>query len=76
VGLHRGSRTSDRAHRVTQSEAEEVIFNNPLLISMAEKVGARERRFLALGNTKKARGLTAIVALRKDATLIRVISAR
>jgi len=69
-------RKSEVKHRVTQSEAEEVFFNNPLLISTDEKVGARERRFLALGKTQKARGLTVVFTLRKDATLIRVISIR
>ena len=79
VGFERDAgnqRKSEVEHRVTQSEAEEVFFNNPLLISMDEKVGAQERRFLALGKTQKARGLTVIFTLRKDATLIRVISAR
>jgi hypothetical protein len=37
VGFERDAgnqRKSEVEHRVTQSEAEEVFFNNPLLISM------------------------------------------
>jgi len=63
-------------HRVTQSEAEEIFFNKPLLISMIETHGTQERRFLALGKNQKARRLTVVFTLRQDATLIRVISAR
>ena len=70
------ARKSEVKHRVTQSEAEEIFFNKPLLVSMNEKVGTPERRFLALGKTQKARGLTVVFTLRKDATLIRIISAR
>ena len=63
-------------HRVTQSEAEEIFFNKPLLISMNDTYGTQERRFVALGKTQKARGLTVVFTFRQDATLIRVISAR
>jgi uncharacterized DUF497 family protein len=70
------ARKSEFKHRVTQSEAEEIFFNKPLLVSMNEKVGTLERRFLVLGKTQKARGLTVVFTLRKDATLIRIIAAR
>jgi uncharacterized DUF497 family protein len=70
------ARKGEVKHRVTQSEAEEIFFNKPLLISMIETHGTQERRFLALGKTQKARGLTVVFTLRQDATLIRVISAR
>ena len=69
------ARKGEVKHRVTQSE-EEIFFNKPLLISMIETHGTQERRFLALGKTQKARGLTVVFTLRQDATLIRVISAR
>jgi uncharacterized protein len=56
--------------------AEEVFFNNPLLISADDKHSERERRYLALGKTNLGRELAVIFTLRQDATLIRVISAR
>jgi uncharacterized DUF497 family protein len=70
------ARKGEVKHRVTQSEAEEIFFNKPLLISMIETHGTQERRFLALGKNQKARRLTVVFTLRQDATLIRVISAR
>ena len=63
-------------HSVTQMEAEEVFFNNPLLISIDDKYSEIENRYLALGKTNKDRGLTIIFTLRQNGTLIRVISAR
>jgi len=70
------ARKSEVKHRVTQSEAEEIFFNKPLLISMIETHGTQARRFLALGKNQKALRLTVVFTLRQDATLIRVISAR
>ena len=70
------SRKSEVKHRVTQVEAEEIFFNNPLLISTDDKHSESERRYLALGKTNRARELTVIFTLRQNATLIRVISAR
>ena len=69
-------RKSQDKHGVSQVEAEEIFFNAPLLISMDGKHSQSESRFLALGKTNKARGLTVIFTLRQNATLIRVISAR
>jgi hypothetical protein len=68
------SRKTEVKHSVRSAEAEEVFFNNPLLISSDDKHSESERRYLALGKTNQARGLT--VTLRQDATLIRIISAR
>jgi uncharacterized protein len=70
------SRKNEVKHSVTPVEAEEVFFNNPLLISADDKHSESERRYLALGKTNQARELTVIFTLRQDATLIRVISAR
>ena len=70
------SRKNEAKHSVTQSEAEEVFFNHPLLISADEKHSESERRYLALGKTNQARALTVIFTLRQGATLIRIISAR
>ena len=69
-------RKSEVKHSVTQVEAEEVFFNNPLLISADDKHSAVENRYLALGKTNKDRGLTIIFTLRQGGALIRVISAR
>ena len=70
------SRKSEVKHSVTQVEAEEVFFNNPLLISADDKHSSVENRYLALGKTNKDRGLTIIFTLRQGGALIRVISAR
>ncbi len=69
-------RKSEVKHGVTQAEAEEVFFNNPLLVSADDKHSEEESRYLALGKTNKDRGLTIIFTLRQGGTLIRVISAR
>lgn len=69
-------RKSEVKHGVTQVEAEEIFFNNPLLISADEKHSEAENRYLALGKTNRNRGLTIIFTLRRGGTLIRVISAR
>ncbi|MEY3695972.1 MAG: hypothetical protein RL083_1797 [Pseudomonadota bacterium] len=69
-------RKNEVKHGVTQVEAEEIFFNNPLLISTDDKHSEKESRYLALGKTNKNRGLTVIFTLRKNGTLIRVISAR
>lgn len=70
------SRKSEVKHDVSQAEAEEIFFNQPLLVSVDHKHSDRESRFLALGKTNQARPLTLVFTLRKNGTLIRVISAR
>jgi uncharacterized DUF497 family protein len=70
------SRKNEVKHSVMPSEAEEVFFNNPLLIRSDNQHSESERRYLALGKTNQARALTVIFTLRQDATLIRIISAR
>jgi uncharacterized DUF497 family protein len=52
----------------TSAEVEQVFFNAPLLLL--------EPRFHALGKTLEDRRLHLSFTLRKEATLIRVISAR
>ena len=69
-------RKNESKHSVTIVEAEEVFFNNPLLISVDAKHSETERRYLALGKTNQGRKLTVIFTLRQINTLIRVISAR
>jgi len=61
---------------VSQAEAEHAFFNRPLLVLEDERHSAPEPRFHALGCTDAGRPLHVTFALRRDATLIRVISAR
>lgn len=70
------SRKSELKHGVSQLEAEEIFFNEPLLFSDDEKHSNHERRLLALGKTNRERVLAVIFTLRQEGTLIRVISAR
>lgn len=61
-------------HGVTQSEAEEVFFNEPLLLFEDEKHSEHEDRVLAFGHTNAGRYLVVAFTVRKN--FIRVISAR
>mgnify|MGYP000443853863 CR=1 FL=1 len=67
---------SNEKHDVSQGEAEEMFFNQPLLIAADKEHSIEEVRYLALGVTGVGRLLSVIFTLRKKATLIRVISAR
>jgi len=67
---------SNEKHAVAQGEAEEIFFNQPLLIGGDEKHSLEERRYLALGITSVGRLLSVVFTLRNQATLIRVVSAR
>lgn len=69
-------RKSADKHAVGPSEAEEIFFNDPLLIVEDERHSQAEPRYHALGRTNLARQLHVTFTLRADATLIRVISAR
>ena len=73
AGNHR--KNADK-HDVSQTEAEEIFFNEPLLLFPDAKHSTLEGRYLALGHTNAGRRLTVIFTLRSDASLIRVISAR
>ncbi|HAB09255.1 MAG TPA: hypothetical protein DEB61_11685 [Alcanivorax sp.] len=70
------SRKSADKHGVGQSEAEEVFFNEPLLLLEDAKHSQTEARFHALGKTDDGRLLHITFTLRQSGTLIRVISAR
>ena len=70
------SQKSAQKHDVHPTEAEEVFFNSPLIISDDDKHSSIEKRYLAYGITNKKRFLTVIFTLRENETLIRVISAR
>ena len=70
------SRKSAKKHDVSQSEAEQLFFNVPLLLLSDSKHSQEEARYHALGKTNAARQLHVTFTLRHGETLIRVISAR
>jgi hypothetical protein len=71
-----GNARKNEKHGVAQAEAEEVFFNQPLLMLEDLRHREQEARFHALGKTLDGRLLHVTFTLRGDDTLIRVISAR
>jgi hypothetical protein len=69
-------RKSVEKHAVSQFEAEQVFFNQAMLVLTDKKHSQREERFHALGKTDSARLLHITFTLRSANTVIRVISAR
>ncbi len=63
-------------HSVSQSEAEQVFFNEPLLMLADDKHSHLEVRLHALGKTDSERLLHLTFTLRFEGSKIRVISAR
>ncbi len=70
------ARKSAAKHAVSQSEAEQIFFNEPLLVVPDEKHSVMEQRIHALGHTDDGRLLHITFTLREKETKIRVISAR
>jgi hypothetical protein len=70
------ARKSTEKHGVSQSEAEQVFFNAPLLVSGGARHSGAEQRFHALGKTDTGRALHLTFTLRANGTRIRVISTR
>ena len=70
------SRKSVEKHDVNQSEAEQIFFNDPLLIVEDARHSAIEVRLHALGRTDSGRLIHISFTLRGGGRLIRVISAR
>jgi uncharacterized DUF497 family protein len=70
------SRKSVEKHDVSQAEAEQIFFNDPLLVVEDVDHSVRESRWHALGRTDAGRLLHVTFTLRGDGRLIRVISAR
>lgn len=68
-------RKSADKHDVSQAEAEQIFFNDPLLIVEDARHSAAEARLHALGRTDAGRLLHVTFTLRRGG-LIRVISAR
>jgi uncharacterized protein len=69
------SRKSADKHDVSQAEAEQLFFNEPLLIVPDVMHSTTGIRLHALGKTDEARRLHATFTLRQQSTKIRVISA-
>ncbi len=63
-------------HNVLPSEAEQMFFNEPLLLMDDIKHSQKESRYHALGVTDDQRLLHVTFTLRSGGALIRVISAR
>jgi uncharacterized DUF497 family protein len=70
------SRKNVEKHDVSQAEAEQIFFNDPLLIVEDVSHSVREMRLHALGRTDTGRLLHISFTVRGDGRLIRVISAR
>lgn len=69
-------RKSVAKHGVTKAEAEQMFLNEPLLVVGDTAHSAVEPRYHALGRSDAGRLLHATFTLRREGTLIRIISAR
>ncbi|MBL4775604.1 MAG: BrnT family toxin [Mariprofundus sp.] len=69
-------RKSVEKHAVSKLDAEQIFFNEPLLLFEDQKHSSEEFRFHALGKTDGERCLHITFTLRDKAKTIRVISAR
>jgi hypothetical protein len=84
IDLHRitgfdwddGNARKNEKHGVSQAEAEQVFFNEPLVLIEDAGHSTHEPRFHALGTTDEGRLLHITFTLRFDTTLLRVVSAR
>ena len=72
---HGNIRKNDK-HGVSAAEAEQVFFNQPLLVVPDVKHSESEHRFYALGKSDDGRMLHITFTLRSGGKLVRVISAR
>jgi len=71
---HGNERKSSDKHNVSKQEAEQVFFNQPLLLLEDNVYSQKEIRFHALGRTDNNRKLHISFTIRENQ--IRVISAR
>ncbi len=69
------SRKSGKKHDVSQSEAEQIFFNQALVLEDS-KHSQKESRYHTLGITDDERFLHSTFTLRTPGTLIRINSAR
>jgi uncharacterized DUF497 family protein len=70
------NRKNNDKHDVSQAEAESIFFSDPLILVEDVRHSKMERRCHALGRTVEGRPLHVTFTLRKNETLVRVISAR
>jgi uncharacterized DUF497 family protein len=70
------ARKSAEKHNVSQAEAEAVFFCDPLVVVPDPRHSQAEPRYHALGKTADGRMLHVVFTLRRQETLIRIISAR
>lgn len=61
-------------HQVTPEEAEDVFFNEPLIVRSDVRHSKQEKRYYALGQTSVGRHLFIAFTIRRS--LLRVISVR
>jgi uncharacterized DUF497 family protein len=61
-------------HQVTPEEAEDVFFNEPLVVRSDVRHSSQEKRYYALGQTSTGRYLFVSFTIRRS--LLRVISVR
>ena len=71
-----GNARKNQKHGVSMAEAEQVFFNEPLLLLEDSKHSNQEARFHALGMSDENRPLHITFTLRWAGKKIRVISAR
>lgn len=71
-----GNARKNEKHGVTAAEAEQVFFNQPLILLEDTKHSQDEPRYHALGHTHDGRLLYITFTLRGEGALVRVISAR
>ena len=71
-----GNACKNDKHGVSMAEAEQVFFNEPLLVIDDTKHSTGEGRFHALGKSNEDRSLHITFTLRHAGESIRVISAR
>ena len=71
-----GNARKNEKHGVSMVEAEQVFFNDPLVVQGDPKHSSHEPRFHALGKSDGNRPLHITFTLRIDGEMLRVISAR
>lgn len=71
-----GNARKNEKHGVSMAQAEQIFFNEPLLLLADMKHSQGESRLHALGKTDEGRSLHITFTLRNDGEKIRVISAR
>ncbi len=71
-----GNARKNEKHNVSMAEAEQVFFNEPLLVLEDSKHSKKEPRFHALGKSDEKRQLHITFTLRQAGEKIRIISAR